>query len=129
MIYSEATHELWIGDKKGTINILNAEDFTLKQTIEKKHNHAISYMAVSKLGKLVASGDGYRYIYVFNAETKEEVGCYAYHTSKIIHLEFNSDASMLVTSSLDLNVGIINIGAKTKKVISSKTLNKCIIYK
>jgi len=88
--------------------------------VEKKHNHQITYITASGDGKLVASGDNYRYIYVFNSETKEEVGCYPYHTSKIMHLDFSSDAKFLLTTSTDLNAGVIDIAAKTKKVIQSK---------
>lgn len=28
--YSALTNELWVGDKKGSIQILNADDFTVK---------------------------------------------------------------------------------------------------
>jgi len=87
--FASSTGELWVGDKKGLIHILDSGDFSQKALIEKKHNHSISVMAQSKDGKLVASGDSYRYIYIFNAETKEEVNCFPYHTSKIIGLEFN----------------------------------------
>ena len=44
-------------------------------------------MCTSNDGKLVATGDNYRYIYVFNTESKEEVGCYPYHKSAIIFME------------------------------------------
>ncbi len=88
-----------------------------KATIEKKHNHSVTIMNVSKDGRFVASGDSYRYIYVFNAETKEETNCFAYHTSRILHLDFNQDSTLLLTASLDLNVGVANLVDKSKKVI------------
>lgn len=70
LTYSESTNELWVGDKKGVIHVLDASDLsTQKSIIEKKHNHAVSYMTTSKDGKLIASGDAYRYMYVFNTET------------------------------------------------------------
>ena len=96
---------------------MNAGDLTLKTTIEKKHNHSVTVMKASKDGKLVASGDSYRYIYVFNAETKEEVGCYTYHTARVTSLDFNKDGTQLVTTSLDLSVGVAKLTEKTKKVI------------
>lgn len=37
IIYSHASNELWVGDKKGLIHIYNAEDLEKVQTIEKKH--------------------------------------------------------------------------------------------
>lgn len=68
---------------------MNPADLSEAGLIEKKHNHALSYMRASRDGKVVASGDVYRYIYVFNAESRVEVGCFAYHTTKITQLEFN----------------------------------------
>lgn len=115
--YSSALNEVWVGDKKGLLHILDGEDFTQKGLIEKKHNHAISVMTVSKDGKLIASGDGYRYIYVFNTETKEETGCFAYHQSKILGLDFNQSSTHLLTTGLDLTVGVANLADKTKKLV------------
>ena len=104
--------ELWVGDKKGTIHILDANTFAEKSCIEKKHNHGISIVKSSPDGKLVASGDVYRYIYVFNAETKQEVGCYAYHTARITGLEFTQDNSSMLTMGLDLTVGMVDMATK-----------------
>lgn len=110
--------EVWIGDKKGLIHILNQEDLSQKSLIEKKHNHAISVMTTSIDGTQVASGDAYRYIYVFKTDTKEESGCFAYHTSKIIGLNFNREGTLLLTAGLDLNVSVANLADKTKKIIN-----------
>ena len=79
--YASAQNELWVGDKKGLLHILDADTFEERTVIEKKHNHGVTYVTSSKDGKLVASGDSYRYIYVFNCETKQEVACFPYHTS------------------------------------------------
>ncbi len=85
--------------------------------IEKKHNHGLSYIRASKDGKLVASGDVYRYIYVFNAESREEVACFPYHSTKITQLEFNHDSTLLLTASLDNGVGVARLSDKTKKLM------------
>jgi hypothetical protein len=66
MVYSYLNGEIWIGDKKGVIHILN-EDFSEKEVIEKKHNHSVVTMTISRDGEMIASGDSYRYIYVFHA--------------------------------------------------------------
>lgn len=116
LTYVDSTQEVWVGDKKGVIHILNASDFTQKSTIEKKHNHSLSVMTTSRDGKLVASGDAYRYIFVFDAETQQEVGCYPHHTSKVLHLNFSKDCAHLVTTGLDLSVGVVNLQDKTKKL-------------
>lgn len=110
--FNHVTNELWVGDKKGLLHILDASTFEQKALIEKKHNHGISIIKTSPDGQLVASGDSYRYIYVFNAQSKEEVGCYAYHTARITGLEFNKDNSLLLTMGLDLTVGVVNMATK-----------------
>jgi WD40 repeat protein len=117
MSYSAVTNELWVGDKKGILHILDGNDLTQKSIIEKKHNHGISIIKVSQDGKLIASGDSYRYIYVFDSETKQEVGCYPYHQAKIIGLDFSKDSSKLLTTGLDLTVGIADLATKSYKVI------------
>jgi WD40 repeat protein len=110
-------NEIWVGDKKGVIHILNSNDLSEKALIEKKHNHPLSYMTTSRDGKLVATGDSYRYIYVFNADSKAEVNCFTYHTARITHLNFNKDGTLLLTASLDLGVGVAKLADKTKKII------------
>ena len=40
--FNAATNELWIGDKKGLVHILDATSFEQKALIEKKHNHGVS---------------------------------------------------------------------------------------
>ena len=115
--FASATNEVWVGDKKGLIHILDGADLSQKALIEKKHNHTVTVMTSSKDGKLVASGDSYRYIYVFNTETKEEVGCFAYHIAKIIGLDFNSSGTSLLTACLDRSVGIANLADKTNRVV------------
>ena len=94
------------------LHILDASSFEQKALIEKKHNHGISIIKASPDGQFIASGDSYRYIYVFNAQTKVEVGCYAYHTARISGLEFYKDNSLLLTMGLDLTVGDINMTTK-----------------
>jgi WD40 repeat protein len=115
--FNAPANELWIGDKKGLVHILDATSFEQKALIEKKHNHGVSIVKTSPDGKLVASGDVYRYIYVFDAETKLEVGCYAYHTARITGLEFYKDNSLLLTMGLDLTVGVVNLATKKQKTV------------
>lgn len=86
---TQVNDEVWVGDKKGIIHVLNCGDLSQKATIEKKHNHSVTILRTSKDGRFVASGDSYRYIYVFNAETKEETHCFTYHTARILSLDFN----------------------------------------
>jgi WD40 repeat protein len=110
-------NELWVGDKKGSLHVLDGNNFATKTVIEKKHNHGISSMAASLDGKLVASGDSYRYIYVFNTETKEEVGCFPYHSAKVLSLNFSKDSQLLLTTCVDFNMGVANLATKAKILI------------
>lgn len=114
---SAALNELWVGDKKGSVYVLDGNTFETKNVIEKKHNHGISTMTTSVDGKLVASGDSYRYIYVFNSETKEEVGCFPYHSAKVLSLDFSRDSQLLLTTCADFNMGVANLSNKSKIVI------------
>jgi WD40 repeat protein len=66
LAHSVLTNELWVGDKKGLIHILDSDSLEKTHTIEKKHNNGITTMTSSRDGNLIASGDSYRYIYVFN---------------------------------------------------------------
>mmetsp|Transcript_3605 Transcript_3605/g.2656 ORF Transcript_3605/g.2656 Transcript_3605/m.2656 type:complete len:173 (-) Transcript_3605:342-860(-) len=50
LAYSPATHELWVGDKKGNIHILSADDFVEKKVIEKKHQQAVTTIVASRDG-------------------------------------------------------------------------------
>jgi len=62
---------LWIGDKNGSIFILDPSSLDEKHKIEKKHNKAITRIAAN--GKLVATGDAYRYTFVWNNEDFSEL--------------------------------------------------------
>lgn len=117
LAYSALTNELWVGDKAGTLQILGGDDLALVSSIAKKHNHTISVVTSSSDGKLVASGDVYRYIQVFEADTKKVVGTYTYHASKIIHLAFSKDGTGLVSAGMDLKIGIVKLADKSKKFI------------
>ena len=58
--YSAASKEIWVGDKKGELNVLSAADFSAVHNI-KKHQKAVTVLTASADGAQVASGDGYRY--------------------------------------------------------------------
>ena len=60
MTYAQSSKQLWIGDKKGLLHVINASDFKTQQTIE-KHSKAVTVLTANHEGTQVASGDGYRY--------------------------------------------------------------------
>jgi WD40 repeat protein len=77
MTYSHHSKQLWIGDKKGLLHVLSTTDFKTVKTIE-KHSKAVTALTTNLDGTQVASGDGYRYQYVWDATTLAQVGEYGY---------------------------------------------------
>ena len=80
-------------------------------------------------GKIVASGDAYRYIFLFDAETKQELGSFGYHSARITGINFNKDSTKMITVGLDLVVGVLDIATKTTKTIhrpNEKELNSAV---
>lgn len=66
-------------------------------------------MSTSHNGQVIAVGDSHRNIVLFNAASTEEISKFGYHTARITSLDFNSDDTKLLTSSLDLGVAVLNI--------------------
>jgi WD40 repeat protein len=99
-------NELYFGDKKGVIHILDADCFEVKDKIEKKHNHAVTSMVISEDGKTLVTGDTYRYMYAFQVEERKEIGCWAYHQSKVTHLAINHDGSIIASLGNDRSIGL-----------------------
>lgn len=92
LVFSEITQELWVGDKKGKIHVLNNEDYSEVHLFE-KHTKAITALAVNSDGTKVASGDAYRYIYVHDAQSKAELHEVNFHKDKIESLCFADEVN------------------------------------
>ena len=59
-------------------------------------------MAVSADGKVIASGDGHRYTYVFDAESKEPMGKpLAFQVASVQGLSLTDDGSIVSIVALD----------------------------
>lgn len=99
---------LWIGDKHGSLLILDPSSLDEKHKIEKKHSKAITRIAAN--GKLVASGDAYRYVKVWNNEDFSELFEHAEHKDKITDLYMTND--VLVSTTLDFAYGITMLADK-----------------
>ena len=83
-------------------------------------------MAVSADGKKIASGDAYRYTYVFDAESHEEMGKFAFHPASLLNLAFSDDGDHLVTVATDMSFGYINLASgKHKQVKNPHGDKKC----
>lgn len=106
--------KLWVGDKKGTIHVLDGTSLEQSAAIEKKHNHAVTSMSATT--DTVITGDAYRYVYLFNGESQAETGCFAHHTSKITSATINKSGDRLLIACLDNSFSVVNLATKAKQV-------------
>jgi len=114
LVYSIATGELWVGDKKGVVHVLKGDDFSEVATFT-KHTQEIRAMAASADGKLIASGDSYRYTYVIDAESKEDVQSFAFQAATVWSLAFSPDGTHITIVSNDQSIGYGRIEDKKHK--------------
>ncbi len=93
---------IWVGDKDGKIHILD-HSLTEVKLIEGKHKKAISVMASN--GKVVASGDSYRYTFVFDGVTLEELFNFGdTHTDKLYDLYLTETYLLSVSQNMDFRL-------------------------
>jgi WD40 repeat protein len=98
---------IWVGDKQGKLHVL---DNTLTEVkVIEKHTKAVT--ALSSNGKIVASGDAYRYIFVFDGQTHEELFNCGDHKDKILDLHVGNDDTILSVTH-DNAYGVISITGK-----------------
>lgn len=127
---NETTKEIYIGDEKGKIHIVDLENLSQKQLLD-NHISQITIIRLSPDKKLFASGDSSKYIYIWSAETKECVNnrC-VFHSGKIYDLSWASDSNYLFSASLDSSVGMFkNDENKIKQFpkIDSKEITNVIV--
>lgn len=86
----------------------------------KIHQGEVTIIKLSHDGKLVASGDNKKNVFIWSSETKE-ITCdrFVYHSSKIYSIDWSSDDTLLASSSLDRSVIIWNIAEKSKVKVFS----------
>src|SRR5690606_38474070 len=90
------------------------ESLTIKNTL-KHHPTEVSIIKVSHNGKLVASGDSKKNIYIWSAETGELlIDRFVYHTSKVFDIAWSKDDNLLISGSLDRCVILWSIPEKSK---------------
>ncbi len=83
-------------------------DLTDIKTIEGKHSKAVTVIASNH--KFVASGDAYRYMFVFDGETHDELFSSGDHKDKILDLYLTETQMVSVTS--DMAFGVTSIDEK-----------------
>lgn len=105
--------QILIGDRRGKLHIL---DMNLDQkSVMDLHYGEFTIMRLSPDGKMVASGDNKKEIYVWDVETKKIlVDRYGYHSAKIFDLNWSDDSNYLISGSLDCCVMLWQIDAKKR---------------
>lgn len=116
---NEENNEIYVGASDGYIYTYDLSlNFLSKY---KFHLGEVCIIRLSHNGKLVASGDNMKYIYVWNSATKEiECDRFTYHSSKVFDISWSSDDSSLISASLDKSVILWNLSTKTKKNVYSE---------
>jgi WD40 repeat protein len=117
---NHSNNELYIGADDGHIHIY---DLSLNFIGKNKfHMGEVTVIKISHNEKLVASGDNVKFIYVWNAETKEVV-CdrFSYHSSKVFDIDWSQDDNSLISGSLDKSVILWNVANNTKTETFSET--------
>lgn len=111
-----ATQHLWVGDKKGPVHVLKADDFSEVHKFE-KHTKNVTCIVASGDGTKVATGDNHRYFYIHDAASFEMQATHCYHKDKIFDLSFSEDASKLAACAHDGSFSVVDVAAnKTKSV-------------
>jgi len=96
---------IWVGDKKGSLHVFDLQ-LTEVNLIEGKHSKAVTVVASN--GKQVASGDAYRYIFVHDGQTLEELFNTGDHKDKILDLFLTETHLISVTSDMAFGVTVID---------------------
>lgn len=121
---------IWLGDNKGFIYTLDAASLDEKKKQESHNGKGVKVMSANS--KYVASGDAYRYIWIWDNETMEEYFNHGVHKDRIISLDMNE--SRMAQTSLNFDYGITDL--ENKKVIhqaknphQERTVENIIIHK
>jgi len=69
-VMTNCGEHIWVGDKKGDLRIYDHQLTEVKH-LAGVHSKAVS--AITSNGKLVASGDAYRYVFIHDGATHEKV--------------------------------------------------------
>lgn len=116
-IASNGKGEIWVGDKQGVIHVLK-QDSGEEITQLKKHTKGVNEISVSPCGTKIASGDAYRYIYVWDVETKDVFATLGEHKDVIKCLSWSHDGSRLLSVTHDLAYGVTQM--ENKQMVQKK---------
>ena len=92
---------LWIGDKKGLLTVRKSDDLSTLKEIADKHTKEVTCLHAH--GDLVASGDAYRYCWVWDNTSFEPKFSMGNHIDRISSVWLSDD--FLHSTSIDYDYG------------------------
>lgn len=98
---NEPANEIYVGDEKGKVHIIDLETIKEKQVIE-KHVGPISVLSVSPDHQLFSTGDNQRMLNIWKVEDKSCVNnrC-GFHNGKITDFFWLNDSNHFMTCGID----------------------------
>ena len=124
MVFSKATGELAVGDKKGVVHFHKCDDFAETAKFEGHNDQSITCMAVTADGKTIASGDKYRYTHVLDAASHEGTSKYAFQPASVVSVAFSEDGSQLAIVATDMSFGVVNLADGKHKHVKNPHMDK-----
>lgn len=94
---AHSANHVWVGNKKGSVHVLDKATLDEVKVHTDIHTKPVTFMASNQ--HWVSSGDAYRYIQTYNAETMEPHNKQGDHTDKITSLAFGVDHLVSVTTN------------------------------
>jgi WD40 repeat protein len=115
---SPSENEIAVGGADNHVYIYSLSGNNLTQTKKiEAHRGALTSVAYSPDGKLIASADTNREIYVFDAASKQiKVQGWVFHTARVNTIAWSPDSVHLASGSLDQSIIIWNVESPTSRI-------------
>ena len=105
--YSEELDEIWVGDNKGFIEILDGKSIAPKpEAAEIKTQYGHPCHSMTSSGGLVAVGDTKGYISIIGGKDRANQSYFSIHNSKVLDLHFSADNSQILSLGFDKIIGL-----------------------
>lgn len=112
LCYIKATGEVWVGDKTGTVHVLNAESLEQVSEFVAHPQQPVDVLSVSADSARVATGEHKRYVKVWNATDKTLVHEHGHHKNFIVDVVFTPDGNGVASISDDHSLVVCDLSTK-----------------
>ena len=109
---TDGEHLLSSGD--GNVEVWRVEDAKKIATMEVTRGDDVQCLAVSKDGRWIAAGTDEGEVYVWDAETREQVWSHREDTRDINAVDFSSDSTRLVSGSDNTKAAVFDIATRKR---------------